>query len=68
MRQSALGELLDVDFEGVALPRLYQVSDKLLRHREQIEEQLFGRLCNLFNLPTTVTLYDLTNTYWLSRR
>lgn len=62
--QSALGELLDVDFEGVALPRLYQVSDKLLRHREQIEEQLFGRLSNLFNLPTTVTLYDLTNTYF----
>lgn len=62
--QSALGELLDVDFEGVALNQLYKVSDLLIRNQEQIEQQLFARISNLFNLTTTVTLYDLTNTYF----
>lgn len=62
--QSALGELLEVDFEGVALSQFYRVSDLLVRHREAIEQQLFGRITELFSLPTTVTLYDLTNTYF----
>ncbi|MDP0953287.1 hypothetical protein Q6283_28825, partial [Klebsiella pneumoniae] len=32
--KSALGELMDVDFEGVPLMRLYRVSDILVRHRD----------------------------------
>ena len=28
-----------------------------------IEQHVFGRVRELFDLPTTVTLYDLTNTY-----
>jgi transposase len=62
--QSALGELIDVDFEGVALSQLYRVSDLLVRHRDKIEHQLFGRITDLFCLPTTVTLYDLTNSHF----
>ena len=62
--RSAVGELLDVDFEGVPLMRLYRVSDLLVRHRDEIEKQLFGRIDNLFSLSATVTLYDLTNTYF----
>ena len=62
--KSAVGELLDVDFEGVPLMRLYRVSDLLVRHRDEIEKQLFGRIDNLFSLSATVTLYDLTNTYF----
>ena len=62
--QSALGELLDVDFGGVALSQLYRVSDLLVRHRDKIEHQLFGRITDLFLLPTTVTLYDLTNSHF----
>ena len=58
--RSALGELLEVDFEGVALSQLYRVSDLLIHHREEIEKQLFGRITELFSLPATVTLYDLT--------
>jgi len=63
-RRSALGELLDTDFEAMPLMRLYRVSDLLLRHREAIEVALFSRIRDLFNLPTTVTVYDLTNTYF----
>src|ERR1019366_4929979 len=36
----------------------------LVRHRDKIEEALFGRIQDLFGLPVTVTLYDLTNTYF----
>ena len=62
--RSSLGELLEVDFEGVALSQLYRTSDLLVRHRETIEQQLFGRITELFALPATVTLYDLTNSYF----
>jgi transposase len=62
--RSSLGELLDVDFEGVALSQLYRSSDLLIRHRDAIEQQLFGRITELFSLQTTVTLYDLTNSYF----
>ena len=62
--QSAVSELLDVDFDGLSLMRLYRVSDTLVRHREEIEKQLFNQIEDLFSLPATVTLYDLTNTYF----
>jgi transposase len=62
--RSALGELLDTDFEAMPLGRLYRVSDLLVRHRDGIEAALFDRIRDLFTLPTTVTLYDLTNTYF----
>ena len=61
---SAVGELLDVDFEGMPLMRLYRVSDILIRRREDIEKALYGRISNLFSLQDTVTLYDLTNTFF----
>lgn len=62
--KSAFGELVDVDFEGVPLMRLYRASDLLVRNREKIEGALFRRIHDLFSLPDTVTLYDLTNTYF----
>jgi transposase len=61
---SGLGELLGEDYARHASMRLYRVSDKLLRHKERIEEALFSRLQTLFGLETSITLYDLTNTYF----
>ncbi len=61
--RSALGELLDVDFEAMPPIRLYRTSDLLVRHRDKIEAALFTNIQGLFGLPVTVTLYDLTNTY-----
>ena len=63
-RTSALGELLEVDLAGMPLSRLYRASDVLLGHREAIEDALFSRVESLFGLSATVTLYDLTNTYF----
>ena len=44
--------------------RLYRVSDQLIRNRELIEQGLFRRIEDMFSLETTVTLFDLTNTYF----
>ena len=61
--QSAMGEFLDVDFNTMSAMRLYRVSDLLIKHREKIEDALFAKVKNLFSRQSTVTLYDLTNTY-----
>jgi len=62
--QSGLGELMGVDFEAMSIMRLYRVSDLLVRYRQQIEDALFSNISDLFSLTTTVTLYDLTNTFF----
>jgi transposase len=62
--QSAVGELLGVDFESMSAMRLYRVSDLLVRHRQKIEDALFSNISDLFSSTTTVTLYDLTNTFF----
>jgi hypothetical protein len=61
---SALGELLDVDFEVMSLQALYRASDALWKQHTKIEQHLFSRVSELFSFSTTITLYDLTNTYF----
>lgn len=61
---SGLGELLEVDYESMSLMQLYRCSDRLMKHRDQIESHLFNQIADLFGLSCTVTLYDLTNTYF----
>jgi len=63
-QQSGLGELLDVDFERMPLMTLYRASDALMKYRNIIERTLFNRVHDLLGLNITVTLYDLTNTYF----
>ncbi len=62
--RSGLGELMDVDFESMSVMRLYRTSDLLVQHRHEIEDALFSHITDLFSLTTTVTLYDLTNTFF----
>ena len=62
--RSALGELLGVEFATFGPMRLYRASDALMAHRAAIEHHLFDRAMGLFDLCPTVTLYDLTNTYF----
>ena len=62
--RSAAGELLGVDFETVGAMQLYRASDALMAHRDEIESHLFGAAADLFGIRPTVTLYDLTNTYF----
>src|SRR5699024_1777223 len=63
-RRSGLGELLATDFDMLSLMQLYRTSDVLQRHRRAIEEHLFARATELFDITPTITLYDLTNIYF----
>ena len=63
-KQSALGELLEVDYESLPLMTMYRAADALWKHSAQIEQTLFTRITDLFGFSTTITLYDLTNTYF----
>ena len=43
-KQSALGELLEVDYESLHLMTMYRPADALWKHSTQIEQTLFTRL------------------------
>jgi transposase len=62
--RTALGELIGYDYEGMELQQLYRSGDNLLKHREALEADIFGAAKSLFDLNETITLYDLTNTYF----
>jgi len=62
--RSALGELIGYDYEGMDLQQLYRSADNLLKHRAALETHLFGAAQSLFGFAETITLYDLTNTYF----
>jgi len=61
---SGLGELIDYDFNKINLYQMYKVSDQLLHNKEAIENHLYLQEKNLFGFQETITLYDLTNTYF----
>jgi transposase len=63
-QRSALGELLGFDFESMDLNRLYRASDVLYKHREVLQDHLFAQAQSILGLGQTITLYDLTNTYF----
>ena len=59
-----MGELLDFDFQTLSLMQMYRASDALMKHRQAIEAHLFTRAMGLFDLQPTVTLFDLTHTFF----
>ncbi len=61
---SALGELIDYDFEAMSVMGLYRASDRLLKHKDTLEGYLYERERTLFDFEEVLTLYDLTNTYF----
>lgn len=63
-QHSSLGELIDFDFAAMPHMGLYRASDMLMKHRAVLEDQIFSTIDTLFSLQETVTLYDLTNTYF----
>jgi hypothetical protein len=56
MRRTALGDLLNTDFDTIAEDPLYEVLDKLHPHRATIEAALVARERSLFNLEVTIFL------------
>ena len=62
--KSAIDELMGTDFSLLPQDRVYRVSDKLLSHRDELEDYLSCKEKTLFNLQETIVLYDLTNTFF----
>jgi hypothetical protein len=62
--KSAIGELLELDFESMPLMQCYRGSDRMLKHKEAIEDQILENVQNLFRFTAAVTLCDFTNTYF----
>jgi transposase len=61
---TGLGELCGYDYERTKLTRMYQTSDILLKHKKELEQHLYARQRSIFQFEETITLYDLTNTYF----
>ena len=67
-RHSATLELLGLEASTpLSLSKLYRIGDLLWRHREALESALFRRERSLFELPSTIVFYDLTNAHYHGR-
>lgn len=64
IRQTALSDILGEDFQELEENALYRNMDRLYPKRAKIEAALVERERSLFNLDTTIYLYDLTSTYF----
>ncbi len=62
--RTSLPELLDLRLTKTTKDRLYRTSDKLLAHREIIEQKLRDTEQTLFSSRRKLVLYDVTNTHF----
>ena len=61
---SAINEILGCDFNQVSSNNIYRVADKLFSCKDELEVHLYNKQKEIFNYDETITLYDLTNTYF----
>jgi len=64
VRRTALADLLHADFHRLNDEALYRNLDRLHPQRALIEGELAAREKELFVLPESIYLYDLTSTYF----
>jgi transposase len=64
VRRTALADLLHADFRRLNDEALYRNLDRLHPQRALIEGELAAREKELFALPESIYLYDLTSTYF----
>ena len=62
--QTAMDVLLDTDASVADKDRLYRCLDRLLEHKEELEQHLAAKWKDLFGASYDVLLYDLTSTYF----
>ena len=62
--KSGAGELYDCDYKNISNNSFYRAADILLVHKDKIEQHLYNKTKQLFKYTETITLYDLTNTYF----
>jgi transposase len=67
LKRTMLPDILGNDLSDLDYRKFYGSLDALHPRREAIETGLFNRENNLFNLDTSLYLYDLTSTYFEGR-
>jgi hypothetical protein len=63
-QQSSINEFFEADISRVHKDRVYEIADKLLKHKDTLEERLYQRQKDLYSKNNTVFLFDLTNFYF----
>ncbi len=63
-KSSGINELIGCDFNQMSSANIYRVADKLNADKDKIEEHLYNKQKDIFKYDETITLYDLTNTYF----
>jgi hypothetical protein len=63
-RRTALEDLLGIAGERINDDRLYRALDRLLPHKQAIEQHLVKRFGELFDISYDLLLYDVTSTYF----
>jgi len=63
-KESGLEELLGRNNERISKNRMYNIIDKLIDNKVDIETRLRDNEKSLFELKEKIILYDLTNTYF----
>jgi len=63
-RKTALEDLLGVPAEKINDDRVYRALDRLLPHKEAVEQHLKARYTRFFEIEYDLLLYDVTSTYF----
>ncbi len=61
---SGAGELYSCNYNNISSNSFYRASDLLYKNRDKIEQHLYNQTKKIFQYDETITLYDLTNTYF----
>ena len=64
LKTVSIDELLSIDSSSYGDDRFYRISDTLIENQSDIEKELYKHESSLFNLESSIFLYDLTNTYF----
>lgn len=68
VQSSAVAELCSIETAKVSRHKLYDISKKLYKCKDQLEKHLSSKTNELFDLQDTIVFYDLTNTYFEGRK
>ena len=65
---SALIKCLGQIHKTISHKQLYRIADKLFVEKNKIDKFLYNQICDLFNLEDKLVIFDLSNTYFESRK
>jgi hypothetical protein len=65
---SSVCEITNYDVDKINKDKSYRIANKLYEHKDQIEQHISQTTNSLFNLEDKIIIYDLTNTYFESKK